>query len=122
MRKQRLFYIGCLFLVGCASVPLHETFSKRLVSGDEHVNWALTYFESWRRDRQPRYLTLSLDHTQAAIDTFYQLQQDTSPIVTEFYIVKERRMHSCRMLFELQQHTSSAMAGKLAQSQQQCVL
>ena len=103
-----LFCLGLLLLTGCFSSSERVTemfipsFLSRLQSGDRHVGWALTYYESWRRDRQPRYLFLAEDHIHSAVDGFARLQSDTSPRIGEFYIVRERRVRSCRFLAELQ--------------------
>ncbi|MBF0280670.1 MAG: hypothetical protein HQM13_22950 [SAR324 cluster bacterium] len=101
--------IGTLLLAACSgstSNPSEEmfvpSFLSRLKTGDRHIGWALTYFESWRRDRQPRYLFLAEDHIYNAVDGFARLQSDTSPRISEFYVVRERRVRSCRFLAELQ--------------------
>jgi len=62
----------------------------------------LTYFKSWRRDHQPRYLFLAENHIYTAVDGFARLQSDTSPRINEFYVARERRVRSCRFLAELQ--------------------
>lgn len=78
------------------------SFSTRLQDGDRHLGWSLNYFNSWRRERQPRYLLLAEDHTVNAIDAFAQLESDTSPRINEYYVARERRTRGCRLLAELQ--------------------
>jgi hypothetical protein len=65
-----------------------SSFISRLTNGDRQMGWGLTYFESWRRSRQPRYLTLA--------------ETNTSPRINEYYVVRERRIRGCRLLAELQ--------------------
>ncbi|MBF0286837.1 MAG: hypothetical protein HQM14_03390 [SAR324 cluster bacterium] len=109
---------GCLIigivLIGCSdsSLRVHTSSASaemfipsllsRLNQGDRHVGWALTYYKSWQRDHQPRYLFLAEDHIFNAIDQFAHLQSDTSPRIGEFYVIRERRVRSCRLLAELQ--------------------
>ena len=106
-----LVSMGSLLLVGCApalnfspessSDRFMPSFFSRLKEGDRHVGWALTYFESWQRGQQPRYLFLAEDHINTAVNEFAALQADTSPRINEFYVVRERRVRSCRFLAEL---------------------
>ncbi len=103
-----------ILLIGCSdsssrvysSASSGELFIPSLLSrlnqGDRHVGWALTYYKSWQRDRQPRYLFLAEEHIFNAIDEFAHLQSDTSPRIGEFYVIRERRVRSCRFLAELQ--------------------
>lgn len=103
--------LGTVLMLSCSSSSSSQghspemfvpSFLSRLKAGDRHVGWALTYFESWRRDQQPRYLFLAEDHIYSAVDEFAALQADTSPRINEFYVVRERRVRSCRFLAELQ--------------------
>ena len=66
------------------------------------MGWSLIYFDSWKNGLQQRYLMLAERHTIAAIKLFRQLESDTSPRISEFYVVRERRTRSCRLLAELQ--------------------
>ncbi|MDE0906955.1 MAG: hypothetical protein OSB18_06185 [SAR324 cluster bacterium] len=79
-----------------------SSFISRLTNGDQQMGWGLTYFESWRRSRQPRYLTLAETNTVDAIHAFAALESDTSPRINEYYVVRERRIRGCRLLAELQ--------------------
>jgi len=78
------------------------SFLSRLKRGDHHVGWALSYYKSWNKDFQPRYLFLAEEHIYSAVSEFAHLQSDTSPRINEYYIVRERRVRSCRFLAELQ--------------------
>lgn len=102
-----LTFLLVLGLTGCFGTSSSSdfavpSFSARLQDGDRHMAWALTYFQSWRRDRQSRYLFLAEEHTYEAVEEFATLQMDTSPRINEFYVVRERRVRSCRFLAELQ--------------------
>lgn len=79
-----------------------SSFRSRLSEGDSHVGWSLNYFDSWQKALQPRYLMLAEQHTIAAIKLFRHLESDTSPRISEYYVVRERRTRSCRLLAELQ--------------------
>ena len=108
MSRVRYGFIAVvlLFILSCSQQSV-SPFGDRLSQGDSHVNWALAYFESWKLSHQPRYLFLVRDHTVQAIDTFYDLQQDTSPAIKEFFIVRERRVRSCQMLQDVQVEASN---------------
>ena len=79
-----------------------KSFKSRLQQGDYHLGWSLNYFDSWRNARQPRYLRLAESHSINAINSFASLESDTSPRISEFYVVRERRTRGCRLLAELQ--------------------
>ncbi|MEC7423962.1 MAG: hypothetical protein VX844_05140 [SAR324 cluster bacterium] len=79
-----------------------KSFKSRLQQGDYHLGWSLNYFDSWRNARQPRYLRLAESHSIDAINSFASLESDTSPRISEFYVVRERRTRGCRLLAELQ--------------------
>ena len=94
------------FIAGCSNGGDLEfrtpSFNSRLEEGDNHVGWSLNYFESWKNSRQPRYLNLAESHSINAIESFARLESDTSPRISEFYVVRERRTRACRLLAELQ--------------------
>ncbi len=87
---------------GFASARMPDSFHARLSQGDRHVGWALTYYESWKRGRQQSYLALAEEHIQEAVIEFADLQSQTSPRISEFYVARERRVRSCRFLAEVQ--------------------
>ena len=92
-------------LVSCskrfAEFP-EKSFQIRLVEADNHIGWGLNYFDSWQKGLQPRYLKLAEKHTITAINMFAHLEYDTSPRISEYYVVRERRTRGCRLLAELQ--------------------
>ena len=94
-----------IFLAACSERTTEfpsQSFRSRLSEGDSHMGWSLNYFHSWNNGLQPRYLRLAEKHTITAIKLFRQLESDTSPRISEFYVVRERRTRSCRLLAELQ--------------------
>ncbi len=103
--KNGLAFIMLLTLLGSCSAPVWlepRPFTSRLGEGDRYLGWSLNYFDSWRVNRQPRYLRLAEENTVEAIQTFARLETDTSPRINEYYVVRERRIRGCRLLAELQ--------------------
>ena len=99
-----------IFLAACSGRTNEfpsQSFRSRLREGDSHMGWSLNYFNSWQNGLQPRYLKLAERHTIAAIKLFRHLESDTSPRISEFYVVRERRTRSCRLLAELQFEASN---------------
>ena len=93
-----------IFLAACSERTTEfpsQSFRSRLSEGDSHMGWRLNYFHSWDNGLQPRYLRLAEKHTITAIKLFRHLESDTSPRISEFYVVRERRTRSCRLLAEL---------------------
>ena len=101
-----IFYVSVIiFLHACSSTTPEfpeQSFRSRLSGGDSHMGWSLNYFHSWNNGLQPRYLRLAEKHTITAIKLFRHLESDTSPRISEFYVVRERLTRSCRLLAELQ--------------------
>ncbi|MBF0237099.1 MAG: hypothetical protein HQM12_05275 [SAR324 cluster bacterium] len=94
---------GCIIiLTGCSTSFSVPSFLSRLQQGDKQIGWTLSYFDSWKRDRQPRYLKLAENHILTAIDIYASLESHTSPRINEFYVVRDRKARSCRLLSEIQ--------------------
>ena len=94
-----------IFLAACSERTTefpNQSFRSRLSEGDSHMGWSLNYFHSWNNGLQPRYLRLAEKHTITAIKLFRHLESDTSPRISEFYVLRVRRTRSCRLLAELQ--------------------
>ena len=92
-------------LMACSNKNLgfpSKSFRTRLSEGDSHIGISINYFDSWKNDFQLRYLKLAETHTITAINLFSHLEFDTSPRITEYYVVRARRNQSCRLLAELQ--------------------
>ena len=104
--KQLIFFsIIILLLISCSksfSEFPEKSFRSRLIEADNHIGWGLNYFDSWQKGLQPRYLKLAEQHTVKAIIMFSHLEYDTSPRISEYYVVRERRTRGCRLLAELQ--------------------
>ncbi|MBC8260112.1 MAG: hypothetical protein H8E38_13945 [SAR324 cluster bacterium] len=114
---MRIFYVFLILILTACSGTAPEfpsqSFRSRLGEGDSHMGWSLNYFDSWQKGLQPRYLQLAERHTISAIKLFANLESDTSPRISEFYVVRERRTRSCRLLAELQ-FTASNYGHKLS--------
>jgi len=106
IKRYFLFQVAIIIsLTACSGTSSEfprQSFRSRLSKGDSHMGWSLNYFDSWQKGLQPRYLILAERHTIAAIKLFRHLESDTSPRISEFYVVRERRTRSCRLLAELQ--------------------
>ena len=105
VRKLILFFSVILLLISCSksvSEFPEKSFRSRLVEADNHIGWGLNYFDSWQKGLQPRYLKLAEQHTITAINLFSHLEYDTSPRISEYYVVRERRTRGCRLLAKLQ--------------------
>ena len=99
------YYRLILLLISCSKSVSEfpdKSFRNRLVEADNHIGWGLNYFDSWQKGLQPRYLKLAQKHTITAINMFAHLEYDTSPRISEYYVVRERRTRGCRSLAELQ--------------------
>ena len=105
VRKLIFFFSVILLLISCSkrlSEFPEKSFRSRLFEADNQIGWGLNYLESWQKGRQPRYLNLAEKHTITAINMFANLEFDTSPRISEYYVVRERRTRGCRLLAELQ--------------------
>ena len=105
VRILLLFFYLILLLISCSksiSKFPEKSFRSRLVEADNQIGWGLNYFDSWQKGLQPRYLKLAEQHTINAINMFAHLEYDTSPRISEYYVVRERRTRGCRLLAELQ--------------------
>ncbi len=104
--RNLIFFFSVIFLLVSCSKKLSEfpekSFRSRLVEADNQIGWGLNYFDSWKKGLQPRYLKLAEKHTINAINLFAHLEYDTSPRISEYYVVRERRTRGCRLLAELQ--------------------
>ena len=105
VRKLILLFSVILLLISCSKNVSNfpeKSFRSRLVEADNHIGWGLNYFDSWQKGLQPRYLNLAEKHTITAINMFAHLEYDTSPRISEYYVVRERRTRGCRLLTEIQ--------------------
>ncbi len=120
MKQLKLWFSLCVMglLASCSSHTQNRYFQEgdmtngrptpfnlRISQGDRQIGWALTYFESWKKARQPRYLTLANTHALSAIEEFARLQSQTSPRINEFYIARQRRIRGCRFWTEIQRES-----------------
>mgnify|MGYP001245168787 CR=1 FL=1 len=105
VKNLLFFFFVILLLISCTksfSKFPEKSFRSRLVEADSHIGWGLNYFDSWQKGLQPKYLKLAEKHTITAINMFANLEYDTSPRISEYYVVRERRTRGCRFLSKLQ--------------------
>ena len=105
IRNSISFIIILMIVIACSNQNLEfpsKSFRTRLSEGDNHIGISINYFDSWKTNFQLRYLKLAESHTITAINLFSHLEFDTSPRITEYYVVRARRTQSCRLLAELQ--------------------
>ena len=105
MRNFISFIVVLFILTACSNKNSEfpsKSFRTRLGEGDNHMGISINYFDSWKTNFQLRYLKLAESHTITAINLFSHLEFDTSPRITEYYVVRARRTQSCRLLAELQ--------------------
>ena len=105
MRNIIYYFIILILLTSCSNNKSgfpSKSFRTRLIEGDNHIGISINYFDSWKNNFQLRYLKLAESHTITAINLFSHLEFDTSPRITEYYVVRARRTQSCRLLAELQ--------------------
>ena len=110
--KKHTFFplLFLIVLLGCSEKSSEfpsKSFRNRLSEGDNHMGKSINYFESWKKNFQIRYLRLAESHTITAINLFSHLEFDTSPRITEYYVVRSRRTKGCRLLAELQFEASN---------------
>lgn len=98
-----LLVAGGLLLWGCSGggsgggVPVRQ----EIANGDLHKDWALVYFQSWRRDGDGRYLQLARQQMRQAIDTYFNLQVRIGHSFPDFYTIDRKRRQGCRFLSEV---------------------
>tara|TARA_Y100001970_G_C14252223_1_gene872695 strand:- start:4010 stop:4396 length:387 start_codon:yes stop_codon:yes gene_type:complete len=108
--KLVLLSLVLIIFLGCSGKNEDfpsKSFRTRLSEGDNHMGKSINYFESWKSNFQIRYLRLAERHTISAINLFSHLEFDTSPRISEYYVVRARRTQSCRLLAELQFEASN---------------
>ena len=69
--------------------------------GDRERDWALVFFQSWRQNRNGRYLNLSRRHMAQAVRTYFDLQVKIGHSFPDFYALDRRRRSGCRFLDEI---------------------
>ena len=111
MRYWLPFALGlvtAVILWGCASgtdwgspssagAPVRQD----MILGDRKKDWALVYYQSWRREREPHYLLLAREQMADAVRTYFELQVRIGHSYPDFYVLDRKRRESCRFLHEI---------------------
>jgi hypothetical protein len=100
--------VTALLLWGCTSGPGGDGPSsagapvrRDMQLGDRKQDWALVYYQSWRRQREPHYLLLARAQMADAVKTYFDLQVRIGHSYPDFYILDRKRRESCRFLNEI---------------------
>jgi hypothetical protein len=107
MRYRLPFVLGvatALLLWGCAGSDLSGgggPVRRDIAIGDRQRDWALVYYQSWRRDRNHNYLQLARHEMAGAIKTYFALQVRIGHSYPDFYILDRKRREGCRYLSEI---------------------
>jgi len=103
MRYWVPFVLGLLTAVllwGCTqgtSGPVR----REMALGDRKKDWALVYYQSWRRDGKPEYLRLARREMADAVKYYFMLQVRIGHSYPDFYDLDRRRRETCRYLREI---------------------
>ena len=95
-----LVLLSAMLLWGCSGL-LRMPLRQEIAYGDRQREWALVYYQSWRREHEPNYLRMARDQMANAVGTYYGLQVRMGHSYPEFYRVDSRRRLSCDFLREL---------------------
>ena len=99
----RLLGMGLLIAlsVGCTSSSPPVYLRKEIQIGDRYRDWALVYYQSWRRDRKSEFLQLARTQMAQAIMKYFEIQQKMGHSFPAFYEVDDKRRESCDFLSEM---------------------
>ena len=86
---------------GCSAPFQDLTVREEMRRAERFMEWGLVYFNSWLRDRDPRYLNLAREHTERAVGTYFYMQIDLGHSYPDFYVMDKRRRRGCRFLREI---------------------
>ena len=106
MRYWLPFVLGLLtagLLWGCAGTrdAGQAPVRRDIAIGDRQKDWALVYYQSWRRDGKDTYLRLAREQMASAIRTYFAAQVRMGHSYPDFYIVDRKRREGCRFLREM---------------------
>jgi len=95
---------AALWLAACSgSGPSGGTPVRQDIAlGDRQKDWALVYFQSWRRERKGQYLRLARRQMANAVRTYFTIQVRIGHSYPDFYNVDRKRLEGCRFLTEME--------------------
>ncbi|MBI4082604.1 MAG: hypothetical protein HY423_08335 [Candidatus Lambdaproteobacteria bacterium] len=89
-----------LLSASCASAP-EVPLRQEVAVVDRQRDWALVYYQSWLRHRDPDYLRLSRDNMAGAVVRYFRLQVKIGHSYPDFYAIDRRRVDGCQFLREI---------------------
>ena len=99
-------FVILILLWGCTGSSPRVPVRREISQSDRKVDWALVYYQSWRRDRDGIYLRLARKHMVDAINSYFQLQVKMGHSYPDFYIVDRKRRRGCRFLTQMEKEAS----------------
>lgn len=121
---RHLVIIGCFILAlpwGCVGSSPTVPIRREIARGDRKVDWALVYYQSWRRDRDGLYLQLARKQIVAAINSYFQLQVKIGHSYPDFYIVDRKRRRGCRFLDQMEKEAGRFQVMLMETDQSGCL-
>ncbi len=98
---------AAMLLWGCTGpsspvVPIR----REIAAGDRQMDWALVYYQSWRRAGDEQYLRLARRQMARAVRTYFDLQVKMGHSFPDFYIVDRKRRRGCRFIDQMEREAS----------------
>lgn len=79
---------------------------REIAAGDRQMDWALVYYQSWRRAGDELYLRLAGQQMAQAVRTYFDLQVKMGHSFPDFYIVDRKRRRGCRFIVQMEREAS----------------
>lgn len=94
--------LGVVLATGsCRQTPM-VYLRQEIGVGDRQKDWALVYYQSWRRDHKPEFLKMAREQMALAIQTYYEVQLKMGHSFPDFYQLDIKRRESCDFLAEME--------------------
>lgn len=84
-------------LAACSGGP-NRPVHHEVARGDRQRDWAMAYYRSWSRAREPHYLHLAHEEMAGAVRTYFQVQHKIGHSYPTFYTIDRKRRAGCAML------------------------
>ncbi len=97
---------GCAGGAGTGSGGTTGVVRQDIAVGDRQKDWALVYYQSWRRDGKSTYLQLARNQMAQAIRTYFAIQVRIGHSFPDFYNIDRKRREGCRFLREMDRDAS----------------
>lgn len=90
-------------LWGCSGSSSKSVYVRReIATYDRKMDWAMVYYQSWRRDKDGLYLQMARRAIVDAVNSYFQLQVKMGHSYPDFYIVDRKRRRGCRFLDQME--------------------